>query len=65
MSFVSAQNRLQEKLTKAMQAPGYAEKASAAIQEENNAKAAKLAAEMQSIEEAIANFQKLDISSSS
>lgn len=40
---------------------GYAEKVPLAIQEENNSKAAKLAAELETVEEATANFENLRI----
>uniref|UniRef100_A0A0C9S2L0 Valine--tRNA ligase, mitochondrial n=1 Tax=Wollemia nobilis TaxID=56998 RepID=A0A0C9S2L0_9CONI len=51
--------RQQETLSKKMNIPGYTEKVPANIQEENLDKLNKLMAEMNIIEEANANFQKL------
>eukprot|EP00850_Spirogloea_muscicola_P012942 SM000085S23292 [mRNA] locus=s85:476130:482338:- [translate_table: standard] len=50
--------RQQEQLVKKMEAAGY-EKVPAAVREENTGKAARLAAELESISEATANFQQL------
>eukprot|EP00271_Cylindrocystis_brebissonii_P006439 TRINITY_DN19235_c0_g2_i1.p1 TRINITY_DN19235_c0_g2~~TRINITY_DN19235_c0_g2_i1.p1 ORF type:complete len:1187 (-),score=295.38 TRINITY_DN19235_c0_g2_i1:219-3779(-) len=51
--------RFEEALLKKTSAVGYSEKVPAAVQVENNAKAAKFAAELSSIEEALRNFEKL------
>ncbi|CAI5984277.1 unnamed protein product [Closterium sp. NIES-65] len=51
--------KLQEALSKKMGVPGYEEKVPANVREENASKAAKLAAELASIDEAIKNFEKL------
>ncbi|GJP57447.1 hypothetical protein CLOP_g46 [Closterium sp. NIES-67] len=52
-------SKLQEALAKKMGVPGYEEKVPANVREENASKAAKLAAELASIDEAIKNFEKL------
>ncbi|CAI5467133.1 unnamed protein product [Closterium sp. Yama58-4] len=51
--------KLQEALAKKMGVPGYEEKVPANVREENASKAAKLAAELASIDDAIKNFEKL------
>ncbi|CAI5977024.1 unnamed protein product [Closterium sp. NIES-64] len=50
---------LQEALAKKMGVPGYEEKVPSNVREENASKAAKLAAELASIDEAKKNFEKL------
>lgn len=55
--------RQQDALAKKTSIAGYAEKVPLAVQEENHTKAAKLAAELQTVEEATANFEMLRISS--
>ncbi|CAI5485246.1 unnamed protein product [Closterium sp. Naga37s-1] len=54
-----------EALAKKMGVPGYEEKVPANVREENASKAAKLAAELASIDEAIKNFEKLMLDESS
>ena len=56
-------HRQQEALSKKTSIAGYTEKVPIAVQEENLSKAVKLAAELQTVEEATANFEKLRISS--
>jgi len=55
-------NRQQEALVKKTNISGYAEKVPEAVREENQSKAAKLSAELQTVIEATANFEKLLIS---
>ena len=55
--------RLKEILAKKMRAAEYSTKVPPKVQDENAAKATKYANELESIEEAIANFEKLKISS--
>lgn len=54
--------RQQEALVKKTSIAGYAEKVPKAVLEENESKASKLAAELQTVTEATANFEKLLIS---
>lgn len=61
--FLPYSTRLQEQLLKKLHAPEYTTKVPPKVQEENSAKAAKYENELESIEEAIANFERLKIDS--
>lgn len=51
--------RQQDAIYKKMSAVGYVDKVPESVQEENEAKAVKLAAELQTIEKATSNFERL------